>query len=100
MKLNREGLKDIEFWLENEIKTPTYDIENTIKNTKETPRWIHFGGGNIFRGFIARLQDELLEKGLDDIGIIAAETFDFDIIDKIYKPYDNLVLSVGLRGNG
>lgn len=100
MKLNREGLKDIEFWLENEIKTPTYDIENTIKNTKETPRWIHFGGGNIFRGFIARLQDELLEKGLDDIGIIAAETFDFDIIDKIYKPYDNLVFSVGLRANG
>lgn len=100
MKLNREGLKDKELWKKNDIKTPTYDIETTIKNTKENPKWIHFGGGNIFRGFIARLQDELLEKGLDDNGIIAAETFDFDIIDKIYKPYDNLVLSVGLWANG
>lgn len=100
MKLNREGLKNKEFWKEKKIKTPTYDIENVIKNTKENPKWIHFGVGNIFRGFIARLQDELLEKGLDNIGIIAAETFDLDIIGKIYNPYDNLVLSVGLRANG
>lgn len=100
MKLNREGLKNKEFWQQKEIKTPTYDVDKIVKNTAETPRWIHFGGGNIFRGFIARLQDELLEKGLEDIGIIAAETFDFDIIDKIYKPYDNLVLSVGLKANG
>ena len=49
---------------------------------------------------IANLQNTLLEKGLSDKGIIAAETFDFDIIDKIYTPYDNLTLLVSLNADG
>ncbi len=28
------------------------------------------------------------------------ETFDFDVVDKIYKPYDNLVLAVTLKADG
>ena len=28
------------------------------------------------------------------------ETFDFDVIDKIYAPYDNLVLAVTLKADG
>ena len=33
-------------------------------------------------------------------GITCAETFDFDVIEKIYKPYDNLVLGVTLKADG
>ena len=62
------------------------------QTTCEHPIWLHFGAGNIFRGYIARLQDDLLNLNLTDHGIIAAETFDEEIIDKIYTPYDNLVL--------
>ncbi len=50
--------------------------------------------GQYFRGFIAALGQELLNQGASDRGIIAAETFDYDIIDKIYAPYDNLALLV------
>ena len=28
------------------------------------------------------------------------ETFDYDVVDKIYEPFDNLGLSVLLHGNG
>ena len=28
------------------------------------------------------------------------ETFDFDVVDKIYRPYDNLVLAVTLKADG
>ena len=82
------------------MKLPDFDIDKMRKETAEKPIWIHFGAGNIFRGFIAVLQQKLLEDGLSDKGIIAADTFDFDMIDKIYVPFDNLALSVGLKADG
>ena len=97
MELKLNQLKDL---AAKGIKTPSFDVEGMIEKTKKDPVWVHFGAGNIFRGFIANLQNTLLEKGLSDKGIIAAETFDFDIIDKIYTPYDNLTLLVSLNADG
>jgi fructuronate reductase len=99
MKLNQANLQD-GFWQEHQIKTPDYDVEAMVKETKEHPVWLHFGAGNIFRGFIAALQQRLLEQGKAKSGIIASDTFDYDIIDKIYRPYDNLTLFVGLKADG
>lgn len=76
----------------NNVSLPKYDVKKVVENTKANPIWLHFGAGNIFRGYIARLQDDLLNQGLATKGIIAAETFDYEIIDKIYKPNDNLTL--------
>ena len=50
--------------------------------------------------FIGGIADGLLEEGVLDRGITCVETFDYDVIDKIYKPYDNLSLSVILHGDG
>ncbi len=70
------------------------------QKAKEEPVWVHFGIGNIFRIFIGGIADGLLEEGVLDRGITCVETFDYDVVDKIYDPYDNLGLSVILHGDG
>ena len=99
MKLRLNTLQD-PFWEKHGIKTPGFDVEKMREETDRSPVWIHFGAGNIFRGFIAELQQRLLEEGEEKSGIIACDTFDYEIIDKIYKPYDNLTLLVGLKPDG
>ena len=100
MKLTNEGLKQVQAWKERQTALPAYDRAEMIRATLDAPVWVHFGAGNIFRGFIAGLQQRLLNRGLADRGIIAAETFDGEIIDRIYKPFDSLTLMVSLRPDG
>ncbi|MGB9809552.1 MAG: mannitol dehydrogenase family protein, partial [Caldanaerobacter sp.] len=100
MLLTREGIKDVEKWRSRGIKLPNYDVEEISRKTKENPIWLHFGAGNIFRGFIALLPQNLLNKGLIDKGIIAVESYDYEIIDRIYEPYDNLSMLVVLNIDG
>jgi fructuronate reductase len=100
LKLKKEELKDQAQWEEAGIKPPQFDYQNLIDNTKEKPEWVHFGAGNIFRAFIARLQQELLNEGEVETGIIAAEGFDYEIIDKVYAPADNLSLVVKMSADG
>lgn len=100
MKLNIASLKDKAAWQGENIVLPGYDVSAVAAKTHESPVWVHFGAGNIFRGFIASLQQRLLNEGLADRGIIAADTFDYEIIDKIFKPFDNLTLNVSLNSDG
>lgn len=100
LELTREGILNRKEWEDCNILLPQYDMIQMKENTSKQPIWLHFGAGNIFRGFIAGLQQRLLNDGLQECGIIATDTFDFDLIDKIYKPHDNLVLSVGLKADG
>lgn len=100
MKLTKSGLQDRPSWIAAGVTLPRFDIEKMIDTTRNMPTWVHFGSGNIFRGFIARLQQQLLNEGLVRGGIIAADTFDGEIIRKIYAPHDNLSLYVSLRPDG
>ena len=100
MKLTYEGLKDSAAWKNAGIALPTYDPEELAKRTRENPTWVHFGIGNIFRIFIGGIADKLIRDGLMNTGIICAETFDYDVVDKIYKPFDNLALAVTLHADG
>ena len=99
MRLSNDGIKSPE-WQEKGYKTISYDREALVKKTHDAPIWVHFGAGNIFRGFPARLQEELVEQGLSDKGVIVGEGFDYQIISDIYNKYDNLTLLVTLKANG
>lgn len=101
MKLNLDSIAgDRSKWKKAGISLPNYDISEIRSNSAENPQWIHFGAGNIFRGFIAGLADTLIGEGKLSTGVIASDTFDGEIIDKIYYPFDFLSLSVGLRSDG
>lgn len=98
MKLNSIDVLKEELWKNYNLMK--FDRARIIKNTAEFPTWIHFGGGNIFRAFLATLQQEMLNSGKTSSGIIVAEGYDYEIIDKLYIPHDNLGLAVTLRSDG
>lgn len=100
MKLTRNGIKNHELWEKAGIALPGYDVEAVSERAKKEPQWVHFGIGNIFRVFIGGIVDGLLEEGAMERGITCVETFDYDVVDQIYDPYDNLGLSVLLHGDG
>lgn len=100
MKLTMQGIKERKEWEKAGITLPGYDVKKVSEEAKKEPVWVHFGIGNIFRIFIGGIADGLLEEGILDRGITCVETFDYDVVDKIYKPYDNLGLSVILHGDG
>ena len=87
-------------WENKGYELPRFDIQAVRQKTFEEPTWIHFGGGNIFRAFPAALLNDALNSGKYDRGVIVAETFDNEVIDKAYTPYDNLSLLVSLKSTG
>ena len=87
-------------WESKGYQLPKFDIAAVAKKTHESPTWVHFGGGNIFRAFPAAILNDALNTGQYDRGVIVAETFDFEVIDKAYAPYNNLSLLVSLQSTG
>ncbi len=100
MKLRQSELKHRELWEEKGFKLPQFDRSEMIERTKKNPEWIHFGAGNIFRAFPAAVCQELLDKGILRTGIIVAEGYDYEIIEKAFRSFDNLSLSVTLKTDG
>ncbi|MDU4959090.1 MAG: mannitol dehydrogenase family protein [Sporomusaceae bacterium] len=99
MKLSKDVLSNPGDWQEKGVVFPRFDWESVRRRTAEKPVWLHFGAGNIFRAFPARAQQLLLDEGLADSGIVVCETFDEEIIDKAFTPFDNLTLAVTLKAD-
>ncbi|MBR0049430.1 MAG: mannitol dehydrogenase family protein [Prevotella sp.] len=87
-------------WEAKGYQLPKFDIAAVRKKTHDEPTWVHFGGGNIFRAFPAAILNDALNTGNYDRGVIVAETFDFEVVDKAYAPYQNLSLLVSLQSTG
>ena len=100
LMLNYEGLKNKEGWEKAGVLLPNYDVKKLAENTKKNPIWVHFGIGNIFRFFIGGIADKLISEKILDKGITCVEAFDYEVVDKIYKPFDNLALGVTLHKDG
>ena len=91
---------DPQAWEEKGYQLPKFDLRAVREKTHAEPTWLHFGAGNIFRAFPAAVLQKALDAGQYDRGIIVAEGFDYEIIDKAYRPYDNLSLLVLLKSDG
>lgn len=100
MKLNEQGLLNRQEWEEKGYDLPKFDRAAVTAATKENPFWIHFGPGNIFRAFQANVVQNLLNQGLLDRGLVVAEGYDYEIIEKMNKPHDDYNLLVTLKADG
>ncbi len=97
-------LKDCELnpraWQDKGYQVPQADMDEIRANTSKEPTWIHFGAGNIFRAFPAAVLQDAINFKKTNKGVIVAESFDYDIIDKAYVPYNNMSLVVILKADG
>ena len=100
MQLNKAGLENKAAWEAAGYSLPKFDREQVTKNTKENPFWIHFGAGNIFRAFQANVLQNILNEGIVDRGLIVAEGFDYEIVEKMNHPHDDYTILVTLKANG
>ena len=100
MKLNYAGLQDRAAWEAAGIALPEFDWKEMCAQTEASPTWVHFGTGNIFRAFIAPVQQSLLNQGLAKGGIVAVATYDFENINRVYLPFDCMTMAVSLLPDG
>ena len=100
MELSKKGLENKAAWEGAGYKLPQYDREAVMARTKENPFWIHFGAGNIFRAFQANVVQNLLNEGVLDRGLVVAEGFDYEIVEKMNRPHDEYSILVTLKADG
>lgn len=100
MQLNKQGLKEQSGWKAAGFALPRYDREKVTEATKENPFWIHFGAGNLFRAYQANVVQKLLNEGVLDRGLVVAEGFDYEIIEKMNRPHDDYSILVTLKADG
>jgi fructuronate reductase len=100
MKLNKQGLADRKKWEDAGYALPEFDREKVMAATRENPFWLHFGAGNIFRAFQANLVQSLINKGVLKRGLVVAEGFDYEIIERMNRPHDDYTLLVTLKSDG
>ncbi|GAD16907.1 mannitol 2-dehydrogenase [Lentilactobacillus otakiensis DSM 19908 = JCM 15040] len=96
VKITDDYLNNKKEFTDAGIKVPTYDIKKKNGATK----WVHFGGGNLFRAFHAAIADRLLESGDLDAGIVVAETHDKDVVTDAYKKFNDRILRVITHEDG
>ncbi len=100
MELTLQSLREHrQAFLDAGYQLPEFDYDKVQKNTKENPTWIHFGAGNIFRAFQANVVQRLLNQGIIGTGLITAEGYDYEIIEKMYWPHDNLGILATLKAD-
>ncbi len=100
MILDNKGLENREQWEAAGYRLPQFNRAKMIAATRENPFWIHFGAGNIFRAFQANVVQNLLNAGMIDRGLIVAEGFDYEIIEKMNRPHDDYSILVTLKADG
>lgn len=100
MKLTLNGLRqDHAAYEAAGYHLPAFDYDAVHSRTLAHPTWIHFGAGNIFRAFPAAVVQKLLNDKIMDVGLAAAEGYDYEIMEKSIRPHDNLSILVTLKAD-
>lgn len=98
MQLSLEGInKNWDSYQKAGYALPAFDYERVRQNTLQNPVWIHFGLGNLFRAYQAHAVQKLLNTDKMHTGLIAAEGYDYEIIEKSSLPHDNLSILATLN---
>ena len=101
MRLNNNSIKsEAALWEAAGYDLPHFDREAVNKATAENPFWVHFGAGNIFRAFHTNIVQKLLNSGEINRGIIVAEGFDYEIVEKVNRKCDELTILATLKVSG
>ncbi len=101
LQLNATCIKEqADKWEKLGVSLPQFDLDAMREATRKAPVWVHFGAGNIFRIFIAGLQQNLLNAGLEKSGITAVDTSSANQVKLVYEPFDNLTLNVTMNADG
>lgn len=100
LELSNNGLKNRAEWEEKGYSLPAFDRERAAAATRENPFWVHFGAGNLFRAFQANVVQRLLNEGVLDRGLVVVEGFDYEIIERMYRPHDALSILATLKVDG
>ena len=100
MELTRKSISEDRAAFESAgYALPVFDYDSVKKNTDVRPEWVHFGAGNIFRAFQANVMQNLMNSGSVDTGLVAVEGYDYEIIEKSYRPHDNLSILATLKAD-
>ncbi|KRM28855.1 Mannitol dehydrogenase domain-containing protein [Schleiferilactobacillus harbinensis DSM 16991] len=100
VKLTDDYRRDARLFKDAGITVPQYDQAAMKAATDAHPVWVHFGGGNLFRCFHAKVAQDLLDSGDLQSGIIVATTHSATIPKTIYAPYENRMLQVIVAPDG
>ncbi len=100
MNLNEQGVMQRKVWEDAGYCLPEYDRKKRKDATLANPFWIHFGAGNLFRAFHANVVQNLLNEGALDRGLIVAEGYDYEIVEKMNRPHDEYSILATLKADG
>lgn len=90
-------------WQEQKSSYKKMNIKLPVKNSDkdvDSPIWLHFGGGNLYRAMHAQIAQDLLDEGALDSGVVVLDTFDEEAIERGYKPYHNQIVQVVMPEDG
>ena len=82
------------------VELPQFDVASLKAQGQKAPVWLHFGGGNLYRGFHAEVAQRLANSGDLSSGVVVCETFDNEVVEKAYRAFNNDFLEVVMHEDG
>ena len=99
MRLNNEGIKNKEEWVQKGYELPVFDRAQMHLDTQNSPVWVHFGPGNIFHAYHAVIAQNALNNGDMVSGIVCGEFYN-EKLAQIVDDVDSLCIHAEIKSDG